>query len=332
MIRFTKSTPDSRKDKGAQARIFADRRPYDQVLGTPTGASPRGSTYWKRVRRCPREHGLWEAGLRRDAPLNDHLVIGLLVHLGLEHYYRALQRGRPSEVGERDAFQSIDAFRQEPGYEEAYETTERLLSGYFELYRDNDVKDWEVLAVEDTLEAPAELGVEWSGRFDLIIKKRSTGMCYGVEHKTTKMITEDLLGTYQMDIQIPGYCWLFQKAVALDALPPFGGFIVNILTKAKRPEYERVEVCPSRYHLAEFELSMKAWGVMKAAFPALAYPKTFGNCIGAPRYFSRCDYYDLCHGRPELSIADLQKGDPPAGFFRVQDDPTRVVLDPDEAT
>jgi hypothetical protein len=323
-IRFSKTTPEYRKFDADRPRLT--RRPYDEVLGHPTSASPRGSTYWKRVRRCPREHALYEGGLRRVNPFTDAIVIGLICHLALEHYYLALKAGRFVEA-ERDAWWAIAPFSSESGYEEVYETVERMLARYFELYRETDVL-WKIVAVEETV-SYMDPELELSARLDLLIEKE--GLLWIVEHKTHKFITEDLLSGYQMDLQIPAYCWLLRNVVDTTKLAPFAGAIVNIITKDRLPKLERVEVVPSRYHLAEFELSQRAWMKMRDTFPALGNPKTYGNCVGAPRYFSRCDYFDLCHGRPEATLHQLITEEPPHGFYLHGTEPTHSTIDPDEA-
>lgn len=325
-IRFSAPSPKGRQS----AKAIPERRPYDEVLGVPSGASPRGSTYWKRVTRCPREHILHASGLRRDNPLGDALVIGLLTHRALEVFYRACltqHGGVITPALESLAWDAIKPFMDEPGYEECWTTTERMLGGYFELYRQGDAKDWKVVAVEETMSyiEDGEDGLEWSGRFDLIMERANT--LWGWEHKTATTITEDLLLNYQMDLQIPGYVWLYNAVVDQTNLPPFAGFVVNILTKHKTPKFERVEVCPNRDHQREFELSMRSWRKLRDAFPALGHPKTLGHCVGAVRYFSRCEFFDICHDRPQATLEQLLKEDAPIGFTWHP----RFDLDPDES-
>jgi hypothetical protein len=121
--------------------------------------------------------------------------------------------------------------------------------------------------------------------------------------------------------------WLLKSVVDLSKLPPLSGIIVNLLTKHATPRYERVEVCPSRYHLDAFESSMREWiKVRDESFAPLGWPKALGNCTGASRYFSTCDYFDLCHGRPDVSLGQLLREELPFGFERISGD----GLDPDE--
>lgn len=308
-----------------------DRRSYDEVLNLRdaggnlirSSSSPRGSTYWKRLRRCPREHALHHGGLRKAYAMSEHLTVGLLIHRALEHYY-AWIKSWGAEGAEREAWLSIAAFSTESGYEKTWALVQKMLVGYFERYRDSDAR-WKIWATEETLSYFDPKGIEWTGRLDGLIER--DGGLFILEHKTARAITGDLLSGYQMDMQMLGYVWLFQKVVDAAKLPPLAGIIVNLLTKHATPRFERVEVCPSRYHLAEFEKSQRDWiKIREEGFAKLGWPKALGNCTGPSRYFSTCDYFDLCHGQPDVPLDQLLREELPYGFTRIDLDD----LDPDE--
>jgi hypothetical protein len=82
------------------------------------------------------------------------------------------------------------------------------------------------------------------------------------------------------------------------------------------PKVLRVEVCPSHQHRAAFEESMRQWAALETSFASLGWPKALGNCTGASRYFSQCDFFDVCHGRPEATVAQIAAEEPPFGFAR----------------
>lgn len=296
------------------------RRGFDEVLRVQSAASARGSTYWKQLRRCPREHALHELGLRGGQP-SEALAVGALFHLGLEAYYRAIQAHQDTldsarrddayfwggaGLAERAAFAALTALEDEPGYEETHAEVERLLVNYFTRYRHED--RWRVLAVEETLEVDLP-ALAYSARLDLVIEDEADKRTKIVEHKTARAITADLIQNYQMDLQILGQVWLWNELVDPVAYYPFGGVVIDMTTKRKRPgpEFERLLVNPSRYHLDAFAESQVAWEVLRDAYAQVGYPKALGNCVGAARYFSTCTYYDLCHGRPEFSVVDWQR-------------------------
>jgi len=284
------------------------RRRVDDVLGIEGGASAAGSSYWKRIRRCPREHALAQI-LVKDGAGSENLDLGLLFHHGMENYYDMIATS-PTDVGlaEQACWESLQAFESEEGYEKTYPEVERLLAAYFDHYRGHD--QWRIIAVEETLEYAGAF--RYTARIDLIVE--INGGMWVVEHKTARSISADLLSGYQMDIQILGQVWLLQQCVDLDKYPPLKGVLVNIVSKHKPPRFERIEVMPSRHHLAEFEKSMLAWSAIANTYERLDYPKALGNCTGPAQYFRVCDFYDICHGHPLETVDDTMACDAPYGF------------------
>lgn len=244
-----------------------------------------------------------------------------------------------SARAENAALDVVEAYAEEPHYRQTYHDCTRVISGYFDHYRGQDW--WRVLAVEETLiyqdttmpEAELWEGdavgsrdhriefrpFAYSARLDAVVQDLAPGRggVYNVEHKTAKFINEDLVHGYQQDMQILGQHWLLDRCVDPASLPaPIMGVIVNIATKQKTPSFERVEVSPSPYHLQAFEDSTRRWDVVNALFRWAGYPKALGSCAGALRGYSRCAYYDLCHGYPERTIADFVREAPPVGYHR----------------
>lgn len=318
-----------------RAKHNSDRANPAEVLGIEdTGASKRGNTYWKTMRGCPRESALRNiVGLRRGGD-SEALTVGLTFHHALEVYYRAIMRHQASFTGpthqealgfhdflwgglaeaEQAAWESIAPMKGVEGYEATYDEIERMLAGYFDQYRRKD--RWRIIAVEETLEYDDE-AMEYSARLDLIVECFDRGGMWVIEHKSARAISEDLLAGYQLDQQIVGQVWLLRACVDLTAYPPLRGVLVNITTKHKSgPRFERVECMPSKHHLSAFETSLSAWHAIVPVFEELGWPQALGNCAGPSRYWSRCDYYDLCYGKPDVTVAQLVKEDPPMGFTR----------------
>lgn len=306
------------------------RSVYD-ILGVPnTGASPTGSTFYKTLFTCPREFALKYIVGFSPVKVNDALSIGWLFHYLLETYYRQVMlyqkictAGPTSEEflfgGHKAAMlQTYKAFAplaDADGYKEIYDTAHRLITGYFERY--DRLDRWRIIAVEETIIYQAGFG--YSARLDLIVEDYDLGGMFIVEHKSTKMISADLLDSYQLDLQILGQKWLMQKCVDLKSLPPFKGVMINIGTKHKTPQYIRHNVDPSRLHLDAFVRSIRSWRQLKDVYAKLDWPQALGHCSGYARGYSKCQFYEICHGHPELSVADwLEAKDPPSGFVREQ--------------
>lgn len=297
------------------------RRSPSEVLGVSNGASRAGSTYWKRMRRCPREHALANiVRLRKKHPTGELFEVswalgdGILFHLGLETYYRARMAGSDVGAAEEAAWQQLLPLAQEPGYEESWRDVERMLGAYFENYRHLDA-GWKIVAVEETLEYESH-GFGYSARLDLVVE--IDGGLWVIEHKTARAVTEDLLTGYQLDMQIVGQVWLLKVCVDLKQYAPLRGVIVNITTKHATPRFERLQVCPALDHLAEFERSMRSWARLARSFEAEQWPKALGNCTGGTRYFSACEFFDLCHNLPRETVESLLELDePPYGYVRL---------------
>jgi hypothetical protein len=282
------------------------RRPAEVVLGVEDGgASAAGSTYYKTMRRCPREHALLHVAGLRPQRRSEALTVGWLFHHALEAYYRS--------GDEKAAWEAIQALAHEPGYEETYPAVERMVGSYLERYRHHD--RWQVLAVEETL-AYQDKALSYSARLDLVVHDKADDRLWLVEHKTARTITADLLSGYQMDMQILGQVWLFNRCVDVTKYPKLAGVRVNITTKAAAPKHERVEVYPSKGHLDAFEESLRGWASLVPEYAKLGWPKALGNCTGPVRYFGTCDFFDLCHGRPEATVAQIAREEPPIGFDR----------------
>jgi len=312
----------------------ANRADPFELLGVAnTGASKRGNTFWKTIRTCPREHALRNVvGWRRRGDA-EALTVGVTFHHALEVYYRAIQAhqrpltirpGRPTEhyfwgnlaEAEQAAWASIEPLRGAAGYEETYAELERMLGGYFDAYRRKD--HWRIIAVEETLEYEDD-GLAYSARLDLVVEDYDRGGMWVVEHKSARTITEELVAGYQLDQQILGQVWLLRACVDAGSYPTLRGVLVNIATKHKRgPRLERVECMPSRQHLVGFEGSLRAWHAVAPLLERLGWPQALGNCAGPARYWSKCDYYDICYGQPDVPVEALRQEPPPMGFVSAE--------------
>lgn len=333
---------------GRPASSDPERRHFEEVLGVKGGASPVGSSFWKGVRLCPRESGLAQRGLRKEGFLRGRVAldVGLIWHHCLEAYYGAVmayQEAHPltkRELLERDfgrycitpqvaaeaaAWDALEPFRKEPGYEAFTETISNMLIGYFEFYRPRE--RFKVLAVEETLQYVAYPkssregkraiyeSFEYSTRLDTIVEDLNRGGMWILEHKSATALTDDLMSGYQLDLQVLGQVWCAERLVAEceGPLPAFKGAMINIATKSKRPSFARVEVSPSHDHLRMFEQSVAAQQKTLDLWDNLGYPKHLGACTGPARYFATCPYFDVCLGHPLDTVDDII-ANPPFGF------------------
>lgn len=346
-----KKTPDFNKDRRPPDVVLGTVNP---------GASARGNTYWKTARGCPREHALRNIVRYKKEGDQEALTQGLIFHYALEVYYRGIQAWqhalgttaeRPDIVSpeyvwggipsaEAAAWKALEPLSREAGYgpvvdskgkhhEGTYAEVERMLASYFDCYRRQD--RWRVVAVEETLEyedAGGQFGtpgfhappMEYSARLDLIVEDYDRGGLWVIEHKTARALTDDLLEGYQMDQQIVGQVWLLRNCVDLSKYPTLRGVTINLTSKTKVPKHQRVDVNPSKRHVAAFEESIRAWNGVLPAFEKYGWPKALGNCSGPMHYFKKCEFFDVCHGWPDVSVAQFMRyAEPPLGYVRRED-------------
>lgn len=300
-----------------------ERTPYEDVLQLEdgeSGASPRGSTYWRRIMMCPREHLLanlmqWSRTVRAK-PLD----WGLLWHGCLEAHYRAVyaqQNGWTiDKVPERYAFEFLQLFRDAKGWAEMYDGVTRMLEVYFERWKNAD-KDWEVLAVEYTAgwtkaTAPqivAQLGFELTTRLDLAIRDHSglRPVVRHVEHKSSHALDPQTMLAYAMDEQVLGQCFLGKYAVGwrhLGCTEPYMGAIVNVTTKAKTPRCVRLPIQPSDEQFRAYAEAKRYWAWQAEQYAAVGYPRNYANCT---RRWGHCEFYEACRQHPMDDLVQLRQ-------------------------
>lgn len=293
---------------GPKPGVRAKRPQLWEVLDIPNeGASPVGSTFYKTLMACAREHALaYEIGAELEYA-GDPLTQGLFFHHLLQLYY---EKGT---AGAKEGFELCAQLEEHQAYSDLGEQARTMFDSYLDLY---DGKDkWRVIAVEETLIYHGD-AFSYSARLDLIVEDLERGGMWVVEHKTARALTAELLDNYQMDIQILGQVWLVRHCVDLDKYPPFKGVRVNITTKHKNPQHTRVEVYPSDRHLAAFEMTAANLHAIRGVNEKLGWPQALGHCSGYTRGYSRCDYFDICHAYPDVSVEQWKTRELPLGYTR----------------
>jgi len=305
------------------------RKVYEEVVGLPAqGASPRGSTYYRRLQLCPREHLLANKVHWERLPRADALDIGLLWH-GCKETYRkslmAIQNGhyRPS-TPEQDAFYFLQRFRDAKGWDAFYDCVSRMLEAYFTRWQSHN--EWHYIAVEWSCgwtkashpEIVAQLGFEITTRLDAVVIDHSFApVVRHIETKSARALDPVTVQGYGQDDQILGQAFLAKHAVDWQALgyPPYVGGIVDITTKAKEPKCERLPVAPDSDQLGAWMQSKRYWYWQEQQYEAYGYPKNYANCT---RRFGRCQFFDYCRGYPTEDLVQIRtrtaKDDLPFGY------------------
>lgn len=292
------------------------RRLPEEVLGIEGGPSRRGSTYWSRFLHCEFEHYLSNVLSWGAEQMTEPLTTGIVWHHGLERYYLDRQAWQESALAQdpnldkRDPhflcgnsggpaafYEAIQPFSSEPGYEEIYETIARMAEAYIAKWR---FESFEILAVEDTMEVSSPL--EYSSRLDLIVVDWATRIPATriIEHKSTYRMDHYVLEGYTQDLQTLGQVYVFEKFVDLEKYPPFIGSLVNVTSKTKNPECERIHVQPSPEALNVWERAMLAHARRSEQAEKETdhhYAKNYAACT---RRYGRCEFFDLCRSFPSV--------------------------------
>jgi hypothetical protein len=291
---------------GATPKGKVDRPSIYEVLGAEnTGASPTGSTFWKSLMGCPREHALGHIAKIRPVYAGDPLTLGWAWHYVLEIYYCERQRlgiaEDASSAAANAAFVPILMLEGHADYRDMGGKLRAMFDTYLDTYESHD--KWEILAVEETVQY--EGAFNWSARLDLVVRDLDRGGLWVVEHKSARTISTELLDNYQLDLQILGQVWLVEQCIDVRQYDPFRGVVVNVTsTGQKQPQCARVDVLPSRPHLEAFERTGLGLVQIRRQAEKLQWPQYLGHCSGYARGYSRCSYFDLCHDFPQISVAE----------------------------
>lgn len=147
------------------------------------------------------------------------LLFGTAMHKYLEVYYSGGSH-RNALYAVQDLIEQTDTSQMdELDYQEMVETLNTVIENYNKRY-ELDFQDWEVIATELTFAIPLDDEIGYTGTIDLIVRNKSDGKIYLVDHKTTNSI-EKYDKNSDMDRQISRYWW------ALQQLQQGNGFIKN---------------------------------------------------------------------------------------------------------
>lgn len=131
-----------------------------------------------------------------------------------------------------------------------------LIEDYATEYDDDD---FEILSVEDDAEVPLSNDVLWVGKHDLVIRDRSDGLIYIMDHKSTRKKVDGSMysGLFNNDQQMTSYHWMGQELYGDE----FGGIRINALqiTKTIQSNFARFPATRDDWQIEEFQDNMKVF-------------------------------------------------------------------------
>lgn len=183
-------------------------------------------------RSCHRAH-FFRYLLGLQTPSTPVMEFGTHAHKALEHWYRAWMLGHP-DLRLNDALEYID---DAEGIDEVTRIRLRVLVVAYDARW--GAEDWEVLAVEQ--EFRYFLGdIEIGGKIDALIRERSTGRVFVVEHKTSTQDTSP--GSLYWDrLSIDTQVSIYIDGAAFGLDYEIAGCVYDVI---KRPEHDLKRATP----------------------------------------------------------------------------------------
>ena len=190
----------------------------------------------KTLRRCAFEHYLAYGLGYRSVREAEALRVGSLLHLGLEHYWRALALGNSPDALTSPIDAAIEAMRPHVVDEFDRARAEVMMLGYDARWSDST---YEVLAVEQEFTAllvnpstgHASTKYQRGGKIDAIVRDPRDGRVYIVEHKTTSeniAAGEPYWQRLRLDAQVSTY-YVGARRLGYDV----AGCIYDVLVKPR---------------------------------------------------------------------------------------------------
>lgn len=254
-------------------------------------------------RACPRRFNLEYVQKIRPIHQNISLYFGVAIHQALDYYFKecpdpdlAVEYFRSvfdGEINEKPIMWSLNGARKDGGdfkdAETAREYGAKMLSAYFNYWFDEN-QDWEVLASEVDFEIKVG-NIIYTGIIDKIIKEKSTGKIYVVDHKT---LAQRYSGEFvNNDMAITGYILGAEKlGFKVD------GAIYDYLMKLKEPKFERVYTIRTQEQVDDFKESTVA--TVKAIQAGVDYKHISKEC-------SYCRFQKYCSRDPQASELYFQE-------------------------
>lgn len=259
------------------------------------------------------------------------LEFGTVGHKFLELFYTAMSEGKLLEFDINEAFDKISKTNQFDGFDAASSQQWNLdlfvirgmIEAYVQHYR-SDENLWEILSVEKDflLGKEGDYGgasfskTAFRGKPDLIVRNKSDGKIWVVDHKFLAQISAGALKKLPMDYQIHAYIKMFnQQLEAQGSKERVAGAIYNIVKKSgkrlkknqtpselAREMFDDYTETPSDYFHREYVIVTEHNTKSFDAFIAQAsldmhdkhFTGRFSQNINACDTYGECPYIELC--------------------------------------
>jgi hypothetical protein len=223
-----------------------------------SGPSKRGFHRLGLALQCPQKYAWTYLDPHAVSDMTPPLARGILIHVALAHHYARLRAYQQGE--DMAAYYSADeAMRlvceHDPRLQPHLALCAEAYVAYLAAYQPEvEVNEFEILMVEDVIEATVQGRYLVTGRLDLAVRDRA-GRIFVIDHKSTSRITK----AHRVFYSLHGQLWLYLYLARQKYGSNLAGFRVNLVqhgasgtTKFERfdlPRSRRVEQLIEQYVL-----------------------------------------------------------------------------------
>ena len=256
---------------------------------------------------------------------SDALAFGSAMHEVLEQYFimlRARSEGEDSKYSpeEEEPFEAFLTSVVNDISEISDTDRAKLLGltiGYIHSWLSTDWDDYEVIDVEKEFTYSITPYIKFSGKIDGILKRKSDGKYFILEHKTASNVDSSYVDQKKIDAQTMTYALAVQDMLDVEV----SGAIHDILIKQKirlksgeteaqfkerliscvtQDNFLRIPIEFTQDELSEFKDEL--YESCKDLASCNSFYKCTGSCIGR---YGACEYLPLCSGSDLQTLAEM---------------------------
>lgn len=256
------------------------------------------------------------------------LFFGSAMHTALERYFNNIPVVQ-AMGGEITAEEVTEGLFADDKFERA--KLFGLMQGYINHWLVTDTEDYNVVAVEREFSHRIEnhrisvidgevkiFDVDFSGKIDGILERKSDGKIFILEHKTASIVDDDYINQKSIDSQTLTYAVMVQETLEKEVSGVIHDIIIKQKIRIKKGEsedefcqrliddvsdenFKRIQIEFTQEYLNDFkEELMESCRVLSSC---RKYFKSTCNCIGR---YGACEYLPICKaGGLTPDIADM---------------------------
>jgi len=279
--------------------------------------SAEGYSFFNEFNDCPRKFYLRRTIGLMSKTMGSQLINGIAVHAGKARFYK-----RDGDVdGMIDVFQKVmaemqDMTNSEEKHEMYLSRGPYMLEQWYEEWGKSDIKNFDILAVEETFTARLPNGFTISGRMDLIYRDEWK-IAHLMDTKTSSFSITLTANALDMGDQPTNYLYIINQVrpewKVAGLIPDIMYWNKETMNPKNLKNVRTDEIIRSRDDLEEYEgytmdtlidIANRVEAVEAGRYhPVVAFGRRTSHCFS---YHSRCEYADIC--RTKVVVGDCPEG------------------------